>query len=150
MCLLIWTVFSGERCGPWASCLKLRNIRVFSVYCHFQLIQRPFEYLPACLIFLCEIKFRLIVFNLGLIFLIKRGQLNPWWPFSNWITDIIETDNLTICLFIYLSFEEFELESLFFMVVRLKKWTRNIYIHLQVYVNKKNVHFFYWILNLNY
>ena len=20
MCLLIWTVFSGERCGPWASC----------------------------------------------------------------------------------------------------------------------------------
>ena len=21
MCLLIWTVFSGERCGPWASCL---------------------------------------------------------------------------------------------------------------------------------
>ena len=22
MCLLIWTVFSGERCGPWASCCK--------------------------------------------------------------------------------------------------------------------------------
>ena len=21
MCLLIWTVFSGERCGPWASCI---------------------------------------------------------------------------------------------------------------------------------
>ena len=20
MCLLIWTIFSGERCGPWASC----------------------------------------------------------------------------------------------------------------------------------
>ena len=23
LCLLIWTVFSGERCGPWASCLLL-------------------------------------------------------------------------------------------------------------------------------
>ena len=23
MCLLIWTVFSGERCGPWASCYAL-------------------------------------------------------------------------------------------------------------------------------
>ena len=22
MCLLIWTVSSGEQCGPWASCLK--------------------------------------------------------------------------------------------------------------------------------
>ena len=22
MCLLIWTVFSGERCGPWASCYR--------------------------------------------------------------------------------------------------------------------------------
>ena len=22
MCLMIWTVFSGERCGPWASCLN--------------------------------------------------------------------------------------------------------------------------------
>ena len=22
MCLLIWTVFSDERCGPWASCFK--------------------------------------------------------------------------------------------------------------------------------
>ena len=22
MCLLIWTVFSGERCGPWASYFK--------------------------------------------------------------------------------------------------------------------------------
>ena len=21
MCLVIWTVFSGERCGPWATCL---------------------------------------------------------------------------------------------------------------------------------
>ena len=24
MCLLIWTVFSGERCGPWASCSVFR------------------------------------------------------------------------------------------------------------------------------
>ena len=23
MCLLIWTVFSGERCGPWSSCLLI-------------------------------------------------------------------------------------------------------------------------------
>ena len=23
MCLFIWTVFSGERCGPWASCYYL-------------------------------------------------------------------------------------------------------------------------------
>ena len=23
MCLLIWTVFSGEWCGPWASCCKM-------------------------------------------------------------------------------------------------------------------------------
>ena len=26
MCLLIWTVFSGEWCGPWASCLPLVDI----------------------------------------------------------------------------------------------------------------------------
>ena len=25
MCLLIWTVFSGERCGPWASCRVLQE-----------------------------------------------------------------------------------------------------------------------------
>ena len=27
MCLLIWTVFSGERCGPWASCLINCRVR---------------------------------------------------------------------------------------------------------------------------
>ena len=26
MCLLIWTVFSGERCGPWASCLSFNIV----------------------------------------------------------------------------------------------------------------------------
>ena len=46
----------------------------------------PFELLPACLIFLPEKKFGLIAFNLGLIVLIKRGPLDPWWPFSKWIT----------------------------------------------------------------
>ena len=25
ICLLIWTVFSGERCGPWASCSDLKS-----------------------------------------------------------------------------------------------------------------------------
>ena len=38
----------------------------------------PFEHLPACLIFLPEIKFRLIAFDLGLIVLFKRGPLDPW------------------------------------------------------------------------
>ena len=28
MCLLIWTVFSGERCGPWASCLKTLTLLI--------------------------------------------------------------------------------------------------------------------------
>ena len=37
----------------------------------------PFEHLPACLIFLPEIKFALIAFDLGLIVLIKRGPLDP-------------------------------------------------------------------------
>ena len=35
MCLLIWTVFSGERCGPWASCLKIaqffKNLLVINI-----------------------------------------------------------------------------------------------------------------------
>ena len=32
MCLLIWTVFSGEWCGPWASCFKkLFKIAVLEV-----------------------------------------------------------------------------------------------------------------------
>ena len=26
MCLLILTVFSGERCGPWASCLSYPSV----------------------------------------------------------------------------------------------------------------------------
>ena len=26
MCFLFWTVFSGERCGPWASCFLFRTI----------------------------------------------------------------------------------------------------------------------------
>ena len=38
----------------------------------------PFEHLPACLIFLPDIKFGLIAFDLGLIVLIKRGPLDPW------------------------------------------------------------------------
>ena len=46
----------------------------------------PFEHLPACLIFLPEKKFGLIAFNLGLIVLLKRGLLDPWWPFSKWNT----------------------------------------------------------------
>ena len=45
----------------------------------------PFGHLPACLIFLPEIKFGLIAFDLGLIVLIKRGPLDPYWPFSKWI-----------------------------------------------------------------
>ena len=28
MCLLIWTVFSGERCGSWASCLIVEFLKV--------------------------------------------------------------------------------------------------------------------------
>ena len=37
----------------------------------------PFELLPACLIFLPEIKFGLIAFDFGLIVLIKRGPMDP-------------------------------------------------------------------------
>ena len=36
----------------------------------------PFEHLPACSIFLPEIKFGLIAFDLRLIVLIKRGPLD--------------------------------------------------------------------------
>ena len=41
MCLLIWTVFSGERCGPWASFLpyvinkipvQTNENKIFDVY----------------------------------------------------------------------------------------------------------------------
>ena len=32
MCLLIWTVFSGEPCGPWASCCELW---IFFVSCKY-------------------------------------------------------------------------------------------------------------------
>ena len=37
MCLLIWTVFSGERWGPWASCFKWLSIMLtlISVYIFF-------------------------------------------------------------------------------------------------------------------
>ena len=76
----------------WAFFWNLQNFWVFSVYRHFQLIHSlnklPFEHLPACLIFLPEIKFALIAFDLGLIVLIKRGPLDPWWPFSKRITAI--------------------------------------------------------------
>lgn len=30
--------------------------------------------------------FGLTVFGLGIIVLIKRGFLDPWWPFSKWVT----------------------------------------------------------------
>ena len=33
MCLLIWTVFSGEGCGPWASCEIYVNL-IASAYVH--------------------------------------------------------------------------------------------------------------------
>ena len=32
MCLLIWTSSSGERCGPWASCLLWRWLTIFSTW----------------------------------------------------------------------------------------------------------------------
>ena len=40
MCLLIWTVFSGERCGPWTSCFilffsKKQNLISWQHYCMF-------------------------------------------------------------------------------------------------------------------
>ena len=36
MCLFIWTGFSGEQCGPWASCFFLRkkNLCKRTLYCH--------------------------------------------------------------------------------------------------------------------
>ena len=37
MCLLIWTVFSGERCGPWASCFTITLLWHFSVSCEIML-----------------------------------------------------------------------------------------------------------------
>ena len=54
----------------------------------------PFEQLPACLIFLPEIKFGLIAFDLGLIVLIKRGPLDPLRPFSKWITAYVKSYNI--------------------------------------------------------
>ena len=38
-CLLIWTVFSGERCGPWASC---------SACIHFPLCPRESQSCEKC------------------------------------------------------------------------------------------------------
>ena len=47
MCLLICTGFSGERCGPWASCLTV----VFSLAhltCMYILLQFFFQDCNAC------------------------------------------------------------------------------------------------------
>ena len=35
MCLLIWTVISGERCGPWASCFIWPNKGKIVLLVHF-------------------------------------------------------------------------------------------------------------------
>ena len=40
MCLLIWTVFSGKGCGPWASCLKIK------LNCEFNLNDEVYD--PGC------------------------------------------------------------------------------------------------------
>ena len=32
MCLLIWTIFAGERCGPWTSCLNFILCTVIPSY----------------------------------------------------------------------------------------------------------------------
>ena len=40
MCLLIWTVFSGEGCGPCASCLKIK------LNCEFNLNDEVYD--PGC------------------------------------------------------------------------------------------------------
>ena len=39
MCLLIGTVFSGERCGPWASCLSFNKFKLCTVlHVHYIII----------------------------------------------------------------------------------------------------------------
>ena len=43
MCLLIWTVFSGERCGPWASCWST------SILMHLMLDINVDRIVPSCL-----------------------------------------------------------------------------------------------------
>ena len=67
----------------WGELAKLPSF--LCLLSHSELIHSlnklPFEHLPACLIFLLEIKFGLIAFDLGLIVFIKRGPLDPWWKF---------------------------------------------------------------------
>ena len=35
MCLLIWTVFTGQRCGPWATCSILFHAKVWQTCFHY-------------------------------------------------------------------------------------------------------------------
>ena len=38
MCLLIWTVFSGEQCGPWASCFPVNPVILYTVLFLVQIV----------------------------------------------------------------------------------------------------------------
>ena len=66
MCLLIWTVFSGEQCGPWASCLRWGMWPMGILFSKLK-----WAFLIACRTFVC-------LWTFHIFFFFSRTT----WPFS--------------------------------------------------------------------
>ena len=82
MCLLIWTVFSGERCGPWASCFLLpwtreqTNLTVIVVKWRWS--QNMCPTLPFCMKYIGKI----ILFVLNFDY--KKTNSFKFWKIDKW------------------------------------------------------------------
>ena len=88
MCLLIWTVFSGERCGPWASCFGLTYlahvcliIRECVAYINDPNTMLTFDlkvkFTGFLTFFMCP-AYKLLSFDLTLTYYIWHMRLSPW------------------------------------------------------------------------
>ena len=112
MCLLIWTVFSGERCGPWASCFVHITLKISVLFVYSQATLRPpppppkkrwlWDYFifGKISVYINSLFFSLpfLLFLTGsLHFLNKGGGLQPYDPLwiRQWFTSLSSKYNTT-------------------------------------------------------
>ena len=75
MCLLIWTVFSGERCGPWASCFLNLKSKSKSGEMSIRVMQAR-----KTVIFFRMAKKLFVVYMYFYTLFVNRQALLPWEP----------------------------------------------------------------------
>ena len=125
MCLLIWTVFSGERCGPWASCLEfmlldffiavwmynsseILDIRKFSIWNEIYWILFPkLIYSLRCFLkrnlifcrikYICYIRCLFVVFSLSRIFSLIKRIMSPLLLFKAALDFTLDNDSFWAC-----------------------------------------------------